>query len=528
MNDFVDIGQLSTRIRSPDAEHAQALAGQVRQLAERQLARAMEGTGARALARARLPASAVVAVQRLDLHLKVAADVASADLATGWAAAFEAGLARLLATTAPGDVDDDAPAVWFSDAWAAEQRHLERRLAGMADAWWAPDLAGDEDSASSFASLDPLAPLSILQRWLARDPARTVSTLAGMARADARVATLLAPDEAAAFTRALLRQLARPDAERALLKPVAPLASHPDALPTGLTGGNTLSFTALSDGIPAHLQAAFARLAQHHRRLSAATGNAALSAPWLAALLLAEAPSASGLPAAALARLLTQGATTDSPPASAPSIQPTLVDAGQPTAAPSSPQASTATLHPINAGGLLLLLRPLLRLDLLPAPESLGTALGDLALCALRRAFAPLPPGERAVAEERERPLLAVFAPECDWRERIALIPVRNPATADALLDALVAAIPADITAASGALRQVFGPLPPAFPTAADTRLARLLLRPGLLSVTPWDAELTWPLAAIDLALRRAGWDQDPGWLPWLGRTVRLRFGDPS
>lgn len=174
------------------------------------------------------------------------------------------------------------------------------------------------------------------------------------------------------------------------------------------------------------------------------------------------------------------------------------------------------------------MLRPLLRLDLLPAPESLGTALGDLALCALRRAFAPLPPGERAVAEERERPLLAVFAPECDWRERIALIPVRNPATADALLDALVAAIPADITAAPGALRQVFGPLPPAFPTGADTRLARLLLRPGLLSVTPWDAELTWPLAAIDLALRRAGWDQDPGWLPWLGRTVRLRFGDPS
>jgi len=91
-----------------------------------------------------------------------------------------------------------------------------------------------------------------------------------------------------------------------------------------------------------------------------------------------------------------------------------------------------------------------------------------------------------------------------------------------------VAAIPADITAASGALRQVFGPLQPGFPTGADTRLARLLLRPGLLSVTPWDAELTWPLAAIDLALRRAGWDQDPGWLPWLGRTVRLRFGDPS
>ncbi|WP_347250389.1 hypothetical protein, partial [Zoogloea sp.] len=59
-------------------------------------------------------------------------------------------------------------------------------------------------------------------------------------------------------------------------------------------------------------------------------------------------------------------------------------------------------------------------------------------------------------------------------------------------------------------------------------RLAHLLLRPGLLRHTPWEAELIWPLAAVDLALRRAGWDQDPGWLPWLGRTLRFRFGDPS
>lgn len=507
MNDVVAIGQLSTRIRSADAEHAQALAGQVRQLADRQLARAMEGAGSRALARARLPASAVVAVQRLDLHLKVAADVAGPELATGWAAAFEAGLARLLATVAPGDVDDDAPAAWFADAWAAERRHLERRLAGMPDAWWAPELAGDEDSARP---LDPLAPFSILQRWLGRDPARTVSTLAELARADARAVTLLAPHEASAFTHALLRTA----------------ASHPTAGPRPM-GDDAPGFTAQTDTIPAHLQAAFARLAPHHQRLGAATGNTVQIAPWLAALLLAEAPSASGLPAATLAHLLARGSTTQTQAADATPATPLRADAGQLTAAPSSPQA-VATLHPTKAGGLLLLLRPLLRLDLLPAPDVLGEALGDLALCALRRAFASLPPGERAVAEEQERPLLAVFAPECDWREPIALIPIRNPAAADALLDALVASIPADIAAAPGALRQVFGPLPPAFATRADTRLARLLLRPGLLGVTPWDAELSWPLATIDLALRRAGWDQDPGWLPWLGRTLRFRFGDPS
>ena len=48
------------------------------------------------------------------------------------------------------------------------------------------------------------------------------------------------------------------------------------------------------------------------------------------------------------------------------------------------------------------------------------------------------------------------------------------------------------------------------------------------LPLTAWDAVLAWPLDSIDLALRRAGWDQDPGWLPWLGRRLRWRFGDAS
>ncbi|MCK6395799.1 hypothetical protein [Zoogloea sp.] len=523
MNDVVDIGQLSTRIRSADAEHAQALAGQVRQLADRHLARAMEGTGSRALARAHLPAGAVVAVQRLDLQLKVAADVPVHELAAGWAAAFEAGLVRLLATIPPGDVDDDAPAVWFADPWAAEQRHLERRLAGMADAWWAPDLAGDDDTSAASNALAPLDAFSILQRWLRRDPARTVSTLAGMARADARASTLLTPGEAASFTRMLLQQLAAPDA-------AGPqgTAAAPDG-PGSREPRTTLqSAPSAADMLPAHLQAAFARLGRHHQRLVTHAASSKAVAPWLVALLLAEAPSLSKLPAAMLAGLLERVTTARPDPAPvAPSAAPPAA-ASQSTTGPAEALPNATAQHAVNAGGLLLLLRPLVRLGLLPAPEHLGTALGDLALCALRRAFAPLPPGERAVAEERERPLLSVFAPECDWRTPIALIPLHDPAAAHALLDALVAAIPADIAAAPGALRQVFGPLPPAFPTQADTHLARLLLRPGLLGVTPWDAELSWPLASIDLALRRAGWDQDPGWLPWLGRSVRLRFGDPS
>lgn len=521
MTDDLAIGLLSTRIRSGDAEHAQALAGQVRQLADRQLARAFDGAGERALARARLPAGAVVAVHALDLRLKVSADVPAGELAAGWAAAFEAGLARLLAAIPPGDVDQDAPAAWFADVWAAERRHLERRATGQPDAWWAPDLAGDDDSP------DPLAPAAILQRWLRRNPARALAALADLARSEAAAPALLTPDEATRLTHRLIDRFSPP-----ATPPAGPVPSAAPAGPTAAAGAPP----ALPPWLPQHL----ARLAQRHRALIAGS-SPAQAAPWLAALLLTEQPSASQLPAATLRRAIAHlaGPATPAPPNTRPSPQAATAspppDAATPPTATPAPALAVDALapsltpsHPINAAGLLLLLQPLARLGLLPPPDRLGPALGDLALAALRRALAPLPPGERAVAEERERPLLAVFAPECDWRERIALIPVSDPPAALRLLDALIDAIPADIAPAPGGLRQVFGPHPAAFPTAADSRLASLLLRPGHLHVTPWDAELAWPLAGIDLALRRAGWDQDPGWLPWLGRAIRFRFGDPT
>lgn len=512
MTDELDIGLLSTRIRSSDAEHAQALAGQVRQLADRQLARALDGAGERALARARLPAGAVVAVQRLDLQLKVSADVPAGELAAGWAAAFEAGLARLLAAIPPGDADEDAPAAWFADAWAAERRHLERRATDQPDAWWALDLAGDDDSPA------PLAPVAILHRWLARDPARAVATMAALARADTPVAALLTADDAARLAQRLIDHFASPDALAPAVQPsAAPAVTHPMA-------GVPRPQTTL-DQLAKHL-------ADHHRRLTA-TAGAAQAAPWLAALLLADHPSATRQPAATLRQLIATAAAqptqaADPPPGTTRETVPSPAPTPAPAQAGSAQDAPSVASHLVHAAGLLLLLRPLVRLGLLPAAENLGPALGDLALTALRRVLASLPPGERAVAQERERALLAVFAPECDWRERIALIPVGDPPAAEHLLDALTDAIPADITPAPGGLRQVFGTTPAAFPTAADSRLASLLLRPGQLRVSPWDAELIWPLAGIDLALRRAGWDQDPGWLPWLGRTIRFRFGDPA
>ena len=292
------------------------------------------------------------------------------------------------------------------------------------------------------------------------------------------------------------------------------------------------------------MEPALARLADLRAALRAALGGPAgtpeepaLAVPWLLATLFARHPALARLPAAAiepalahwLQRAVAPPPVAPEPPAPlAAEPRPTPADRPDSAAAPPSSDPGAPACHAIHAGGLLLLLRPMARLGLLPPAERLAQGLGDLALTALRRALAPLPPAERAVAQERERPLLGVFAPECDWRERIATLPVHDPAAADALLDALVDAIPTDIAFAPGAARRIFGSAQPAFATAAARRLAGLVLRPGQLTVTAWDAELAWPLDSIDLALRRAGWDQDPGWLPWLGRRLRWRFGDAS
>ena len=50
------------------------------------------------------------------------------------------------------------------------------------------------------------------------------------------------------------------------------------------------------------------------------------------------------------------------------------------------------------------------------------------------------------------------------------------------------------------------------------------MLRPALLSLTPTHADVCAGLRAIDLRVRRAGLDIDPGWVPWLGRVVAFRY----
>ncbi|HPT49672.1 MAG TPA: hypothetical protein PLS67_02155 [Accumulibacter sp.] len=530
MNAVLDIGRLSTRIRGADPAFAQAVAGRMRRLADRPLAGALEGAGERALRRAGLPADAVVAVRRIDLALRVAADVDEIRLAVGWAGAFESALADLLAGSPPGEregggeSDENGAPVWFADVWAAESRHLRRRAAGRPDAWWAPDLVA---AGEGLAALDPPR---ILSRWLDRDPARAAVAMVALLRAEARVVALLSPATASLFARRLIDRFTGGEAAPAAVP-------EKEGKDRGQNTGQRPAHAGRSATAPhAAILACLERRWADWRPAWLAAGRAAQTLPWLAAALFADNPSVSRLPAATVEHALrvwlgdgpaprqTADAAADAPALTRPTrhlaSDRKAGETGDRRNDQTTDEAAVVS-HEVRLAGLLLLLRPLGRLPRLPH-------LGDLALLALRRVLAPLPAGERAVAEERERPLLAVFAPECDWRAPIATVPLVDADAAGAVLDALMAAIPADIAFAPGGERRVFGRTGVPFANAPEQRLARLLLRPGVLRVTAWDAELVWPLAGIDLALRRAGWDQDPGWLPWIGRRLRFRFGDPA
>ena len=211
-----------------------------------------------------------------------------------------------------------------------------------------------------------------------------------------------------------------------------------------------------------------------------------------------------------------------------PSVLSDQDQAGLQPAAPHSAEtnanANASASAWVHAGGLLLLLN---RPELLKGAEPLPVDPADLALLALHRMVAPLPTAEREAALERERPLLALLAPDRKWPERISEAQIEDHGSAEARLAALIEAIPEEVAFAPGALRQVYGPRHaggPPLPDGASHRLARLLWRPGLLEWDGWQISLAWPLASVDGALRRGGWDLDPGWQPALRRVVRFHY----
>jgi len=58
----------------------------------------------------------------------------------------------------------------------------------------------------------------------------------------------------------------------------------------------------------------------------------------------------------------------------------------------------------------------------------------------------------------------------------------------------------------------------------AGLGLSDLVLRPATLAWTPTHADLWFELRAVELRIRRAGLDLDPGWVPWFGRVVTFHY----
>jgi hypothetical protein len=60
----------------------------------------------------------------------------------------------------------------------------------------------------------------------------------------------------------------------------------------------------------------------------------------------------------------------------------------------------------------------------------------------------------------------------------------------------------------------------------ADLGLSRVVRRSANIVVTPTHVDVVLPLAQADVALRRCGLDNDPGWVPWFGWIVSFHYID--
>ena len=147
-----------------------------------------------------------------------------------------------------------------------------------------------------------------------------------------------------------------------------------------------------------------------------------------------------------------------------------------------------------------------------PAPSPRAAEAGVRAFLDAWPVAAPLPRALPAVAELD--PVVRI-RPERDLAIPPALLLPVAPSTSTTALLAQTA----------GVLGQLF------VSRAGDSTLAsatdfvrRYLALPARVACAPETMTVTLPMKCIDLAVRRAGLDRDPGWVAWLGRFVRLVF----
>ena len=57
--------------------------------------------------------------------------------------------------------------------------------------------------------------------------------------------------------------------------------------------------------------------------------------------------------------------------------------------------------------------------------------------------------------------------------------------------------------------------------------LADLVRRPGRVIATRTHIDVFFDPRHVEMRVRRAGLDLDPGWVPWLGRVVLFHYEQP-
>jgi hypothetical protein len=99
---------------------------------------------------------------------------------------------------------------------------------------------------------------------------------------------------------------------------------------------------------------------------------------------------------------------------------------------------------------------------------------------------------------------------------------------APSLLSAPAAPTSALLTQICGAIAALFALRAGGTGAGASEVVSHHLAVPGRVELPPEVMTVVLPMSAIDLAVRRAALDRDPGWVPWLRRTVRLEFAADS
>ncbi len=502
-----------------------------------------------------LSPQARIALRRLNVRIRLKGDAYSARrLATAWAQAIAEAIERSL-RLAPNDGGTEQAAV-FRDQTALEEAYLAARLRGSPREWWWAALLAEAGRLPSSAD--------ILRNWLDSDPLRVSNALVSMAHQhpgglatalpepDARMLadTLRAvtvaraaeigsvpmdhPDPGAvahvvrtapAQLRTALAQ-APPELRRLILTTYV-IVAHPSRI--ALLPAQDANWPALWSGLESlfhagsHTSVERAPMLWEHSPAAASmepANPAGGERPTLFEASVDMEPSTGWIDAVAGGY---RG--SDSPPAAR---EPTSGD----VEAVQAGATTGVSRHAIGCGGLLFMVRRVAQHALVRrnAGGALEERLAAFALEVLQRVLEPLPEPDCKVRLEQEWPLLRVFCGAIGEGDPLALaIPQQTRDEASAALDEIVANLPVGLSAVPGGFLGLYGRREEEIAASGANRaLARLVVRPGMLVLERTRAMLYLPQHCVDIALRREGWDIDPGWVPHLGRVIRFQYGEAA